>query len=152
MGATFQAYRREYMSYTKDNIAYSAVGRFRGYLLTMLDERNGTDWYKRWHWCGYEDSEHGGNGEWDALLNEMRKKAFPYDGPVDDVVYGTLKFVNHSDRDGGWGSEACDAIAKAFSALLETDIVTDGYDRIRIQQMIDVFKDGAGEDCEVEII
>lgn len=152
MGATFQAYRREYMSYTKDNIAYSAVSRFRGYLLTMLDEKNGTDWYRRWHWCCFEDSEHGGNGEWTALLDEMYRKVFLGDGPADDVVYGTMKFVDHSDCDGTWGSESCDAIAKAFSALLETDIVTDGHDRTRIEQMIAVFKDGAGEDCEVEII
>lgn len=152
MGASFQVYRKEYLSCTTDNIAYTAVSRFRGYLLEMLDRNNGTDWYERWHWCSFEDKECGGNGEWDALLDEMHGRMHLPDGSIDDVVYGTLAFVDHSDCGGGWNSESCDAVAKAFCALLETGIVKDGYDRTRIGQLVTVFRDGSKDDCEVEIL
>ena len=149
MGASFIAYRCVRLAENRDNIAYSAVSRFRCYLLRMCDMKYGTGWeeiYKDIPMLSDEPYP-----EWDRMIEEMDGLMWK-DHEFNEVVCGTKVFTDHSDCDGSFCSEDCGFIASAFRALLDTDIVEDEHDRARMEQLAEVFEAGAeDDDCEVRI-
>lgn len=113
---------------------YSAIHRYRWYLMQMcgLGER-----YEIVHQkmrAGDEDAEQMFND----LLKEVKDK---YRETEDEKYFGVCYFVDHSDCDGMFSTETCGYIAKAFDALLETDIIQSESDRENVIGLTELFEE-----------
>jgi hypothetical protein len=140
MGADFESY----IPNGDQRRSYTTVHKYRGYLMRMLGEDKAKEYI--------------------ALMADVRMASTPQElhaaderyiefmiGLEGDHAFGIRAFVDHSDCDGMFTAEECKYIAKAFYALLKTDIVTDEEERDNIEELADLFKDTADNDGIVMI-
>ena len=115
-------------------MAYSAVHRYRAYLMEML----GYGEEFRLAELGIRHSDDKDAEErFDELMDELKRR---WEETDDDVYLGVREFCNHSDCDGAFLGESVGYIAKALDKLLETDIVRDSFDRERLVKLTKLFE------------
>lgn len=137
MGLSFYAMRCETLSVTKDNIAYSAFHRIRGYVLEAVfgpEMSNGFEEACSKEVCG----ENGALDKWvdDRLWNAVQDKDTP-------EAWGVYALVNCSDCSAKFTNDDNDIenILNALNHTLLSGVVKDGWDEQRMQQIRDVFQD-----------
>lgn len=135
MGACFEAF----VPCGDRSMSYTAVHRVRTYLMRMFGKET-ADRYT----AVMADMR---TAKTESELNDAERR---FDGMMDGLTgehaFGVRSFVDHSDCDGDFGTEECEYIAKAFDALLDTDIVQDGDDRELIEELAEVFRDAGDRD------
>ena len=131
MGASFQCF----VHGVDDDVdmAYSAVSRYRAYLMEMCGLREEYDQYHQMASRYDPDVEKA----FESLMKTVVQKFHETD---EDKYLGVCYFVDHSDCDGEFSAEQCEYIAKAFDALLETDIIWDEDDRTKIIDLAELFE------------
>ncbi len=125
-------------------MSYHGVHKFRRYLMRMLGEDVLAQYLKIMNDIRPDRTE--------KELDEVDKRYREFmDSLEGEHVFGIRSFVDHSDCDGDFSSEQCEYIAKAFFALLDTDIVTDEDDKDTVEELAELFKSTADNDGVVMI-
>lgn len=140
MGADFESY----IPNGDQRRSYTTVHKYRGYLMRMLGE----DVAKQYVALMAEVRMAGTTSELNAADERYNEFMIGLEGKH---AFGIRAFVDHPDCEGMFTTEECKYIAKAFYALLETDIVTDEEERENIEELADLFRDTADNDGIVMI-
>ena len=143
MGATFVAYKE--VGQTQDNIAYSAVQRFRFYMLEYAGRHfeGADDWAARFEeivYCAEDRTK-----DYKDLMDEVYNTVYAVDDGKKDIIYGIEAFCNHPDCEGSWDADSCADIAMVLDLILgerdsnDQPYITHQPDRKRLMEMQGVF-------------
>ena len=125
-------------------MSYHGVHKYRRYLMRMLGEDTLAQYIQIMDDIGAASTQ--------SELEDADKRCTEFmDSLKGDHAFGIRSFVDHSDCDGDFYSEQCKYIAKAFYALLDTDIVTDEEDRDTVRELAELFESTAYNDGVVMI-
>lgn len=146
MGVTFTCIEKVEHSSTQDNIAYTAIHRFRHYLIELV-----------FGGAVAEEFEEKSRIEItrcipalsDWIASDLRDLVRTMPTPE---AHGVFAFVNCSDCNAVFYADDIPDIYTALCLLLASDIVKDEWDRKRLGQMKDVFEDAKMRLEDTEII
>lgn len=125
-------------------LSYHGVHKYRRYLMRMLGEDVLVQYLKIMEDLRMTSTQ--------KELEDVDKRYTEFMLSLNgDHAFGIRSFVDHSDCDGDFSSEQCEYIAKAFYALLDTDIVTDEDDRDTVRELAELFESTADNDGVVMI-
>lgn len=135
MGVTFKCIKKMEYESTKDNIAYSAIHRFRLYFLEAV--------------LGKEMAQEFEEKVREELLNRTSClddwiQSDLYDAVSDKdtpEAWGVFYLVNCSDSDAVFDHEQIPSILAMLDSVLKSGIVQDDFDCRRLEQIHDVFDD-----------
>lgn len=135
MGVTFHSCVREVSRETQDNIAYSAIHRFRAYLIEACIGKDMADRFEAVsrNELLRKDDEIGFD---EFVETELLESAERKGGSA----MGAYHLCNCSDSDAVFDTEVAEILG-ALNVLLNSDIVKDEFDYARLNQMRDVFED-----------
>jgi len=144
MGATFESYKP--VCSTQTNIAYSAVQRFRLYMMEYADrlmpKRYGS-WASMFKYAVYSAEDR--SEDYMDLMEEIENYGNGCSERIGELLRGVVAFCNHSDCDGVFYDDDCQPIRMVLEEMLaECDkdgnpYIKDELDRKRLEELRTVF-------------